>query len=172
MKKNEIAIGQTYLAKVSNRIVPVRIDEEHPRSGWNATNLKTGKIVRIKSARKLRSVASQPEDTTRELASAIKSQSDTKPISKEPKTANISQSDTNQSKRFSLLNAAAIVLEACEGPLSCKEILQQAIDAGIWQPRRGKTPANTLSAAIRREIKTKGDSSRFQLVERGKFALK
>jgi len=41
----------------------------------------------------------------------------------------------------------------------------------LWTPRDGKTPANTLYAAISREIKLKGDASRFAKAERGKFAL-
>ena len=44
--------------------------------------------------------------------------------------------------------------------------------ATLTQPlyNGGKTPANTLSAAIRREIHTKGKDTRFTLAERGKFA--
>ena len=42
----------------------------------------------------------------------------------------------------------------------------------VWAPRNGGlTPANTLSATIRREIKTKGDTSRFVMAEGGKFVL-
>jgi hypothetical protein len=56
--------------------------------------------------------------------------------------------------------------------MRCQDIVKVAIAAGLWTPGTGKTPANTLSAAIRREIKTKGaHSSRFRLVERGKFEL-
>lgn len=54
MTKNDVQIGQTYQAKVSNRIVEVRIDSEYHHGGWNATNLSTGKKVRIKTARRLR----------------------------------------------------------------------------------------------------------------------
>jgi len=34
-----------------------------------------------------------------------------------------------------------------------------------------KTPANSLHAAMQREIRTKGPASRFVKAERGKFAL-
>jgi hypothetical protein len=53
MKKAEIKIGETYLAKVTNKVVPVRIDAEHASGGWTATNLATSKTVRIKSAQRL-----------------------------------------------------------------------------------------------------------------------
>ena len=55
MKKKDIEIGGKYMAKVSNRIVPVRIDGESVFGGWNATNLVTTRPVRIKSAQRLRS---------------------------------------------------------------------------------------------------------------------
>ena len=74
-------------------------------------------------------------------------------------------------KPLSLLNAAAIVLEACDRPLCCKEIIEKAVDAGIWKPGAGKTPANTLYSSILREIAKKADTSRFVKAERGKFKL-
>ena len=76
-----------------------------------------------------------------------------------------------EGKPLSLIRAAAIVLDVCDRPLSCKEIVEKAIETGAWTPRTGKTPANTLYAAILREIKTKGGDARFVKVERGKFAL-
>src|SRR5687767_4662375 len=54
MTKEEVTIGMTYLAKVSNMVVPVRIDAEHARQGWFGTNQVTGKKVHIKSAQRLR----------------------------------------------------------------------------------------------------------------------
>ena len=74
-------------------------------------------------------------------------------------------------KPLSLLNAAVIVLEACDRPLSCKEIIEKAIDAKIWKPGTGKTPANTLYSSILREIAKKAKASRFVKAERGKFKL-
>ena len=49
MKKNEVKIGGVYTAKVTNKIVQVRIDAESRYGGWDATNLATNKKVRIKS---------------------------------------------------------------------------------------------------------------------------
>jgi hypothetical protein len=57
MKKNEVKVGGTYLAKVSDKVVSVRIDGENPHGGWDATNEATGKKVRIKSAQRLRGEA-------------------------------------------------------------------------------------------------------------------
>lgn len=57
MKKNEISIGGTYIAKVSSKLVPVRIDRESPYGGWMATNTVTGREVRIRTAARLRKEA-------------------------------------------------------------------------------------------------------------------
>jgi len=76
-------------------------------------------------------------------------------------------------KRMSLLDAAAHLLSLGAGdPMRCKDIVDLAVERGLWQRGTGKTPANTLYAAILREIKTKGDASRFVKAERGKFARK
>jgi len=63
MKKSEIKVGKHYVAKVSDQLATVRIDAENPRGGWDATNLRTGKAVRIKSAQRLRSETRAPGQT-------------------------------------------------------------------------------------------------------------
>ena len=54
MKKSEIKIRGVYVAKVSGQLVSVRIDRESHYGGWDATNLATGRAVRIRSAARLR----------------------------------------------------------------------------------------------------------------------
>lgn len=54
MKKKEIQIGHCYVAKVSSKLVKVRIDGESEYGGWNATNTVTFRPVRIKTAARLR----------------------------------------------------------------------------------------------------------------------
>jgi hypothetical protein len=61
MKKNEVEIRGVYVAKVSGQLVSVRIDRESPYGGWDATNLATGRAVRIRSAARLRGCARAPE---------------------------------------------------------------------------------------------------------------
>src|SRR5688572_26906792 len=48
MKKDEVKVGGTYLAKVGTRVVEVRIESEHPRGGWDAVSLASNKKIRIK----------------------------------------------------------------------------------------------------------------------------
>ena len=54
MKMNEVQIGGTYQANVSNKLVTGRIDSAVKHGGWLATNLETGKQVRIKTAQRFR----------------------------------------------------------------------------------------------------------------------
>ena len=70
MKKHEVKVGAKYLAKVSDKVVPVRINAENPHGGWDATNEATGKKVRVKSAQRLRGAVHK----SRPLALVIPSQ--------------------------------------------------------------------------------------------------
>lgn len=54
MKKREIQIGQTYVAKISRSITAVKILRESRYGGWDAVNLRTNRPIRIRSAAKLR----------------------------------------------------------------------------------------------------------------------
>ena len=54
MKKSEIEVGTTYIAKVSGVLAKVRITGESPYGGWRGKNLATGREVRIRSAARLR----------------------------------------------------------------------------------------------------------------------
>jgi hypothetical protein len=53
MRKSEVQIGGVYTAKVSGEIVRVRIDRESPYGGWDATNLRAKRRIRIRSAQRL-----------------------------------------------------------------------------------------------------------------------
>lgn len=54
MKKRDVMIGGIYAAKVSGRIVPVRITAESRYGGWDAINTRTNRPIRIRSAQRLR----------------------------------------------------------------------------------------------------------------------
>ena len=78
-------------------------------------------------------------------------------------------------KGLSALSSAVKILEErdpADGPLTCAEMIERMAAKGYWAPvRGGKTPVNTLYAAILREINTKGELGRFEKVERGRFTL-
>jgi len=195
MKKTDVQTGATYLVKVAGNMVPVKITREHDNGGWEGTSVKTGKTIRIKSAQRLRKrladaswSTSTPEENRRRHADhgkAVHESGDENARLAEPATKDAKvepQPDTGErgatgakreAKPMSLLDAAAHLLSLGTGdPMRCKDIVDLAVARGLWTPRDGKTPANTLYAAISREIKTKGDASRFAKAERGKFALK
>jgi hypothetical protein len=167
MKKADVHLGATYLVNVAGNLVPVKIDREHDNGGWLGASQKTGKSIRIKSAQRLR----------KRLGDVPAVPAKPKQPAKGPKTT--TDRDTGErgetggkreAKSMSLLNAAAEVL-AIGDAMRCQDIVNVAVARGLWMPGEGKTPANTLYAAILREIKTKRDDSRFVKVERGKFAL-
>ena len=73
--------------------------------------------------------------------------------------------------KLSLLKAAIAVLEENDEALNTKQMIEQAKARGLWTPGEGKTPEQTLYSAIAREIKAKGETSRFKLVTKGHFKL-
>ena len=78
-------------------------------------------------------------------------------------------------KRLGLVSAAIQILAdaGADASMNVKEMVEQVTAKGLWSPARGgKTPAASLYASIFREIKQKGEASRFIQPERGKFALK
>lgn len=70
MKKNDVELGATYAAKVSGKLARVRIERESPYGGWDATNVDTGRSVRIKSAQRLRRAIGNPRRATANSAAA------------------------------------------------------------------------------------------------------
>lgn len=72
-------------------------------------------------------------------------------------------------KKLSLINAALEVLKSDNAALNTKQMVEAAKAKGYWTPGAGKTPEQTLYSAIMREIKTKGDASRFVKDARGHF---
>jgi len=175
MKNSDVQIGATYLVKVADNLVPVKLVREHPSGGWEGTSEKTGKTIRIKSAQRLRKRLGDAAH------GAAKVEKPTKDAKAEPgrdtgergATGGQPNADAKPNKAMSLLDAAAHILSLGTGdPMRCKDIVDLVVKREIWTPGKGKTPASTLYASILRELTTKGDACRFVKTERGKFALK
>lgn len=189
MKNSDVQIGATYLVRVADNLVPVKITREHPSGGWEGTSEKTGKTIRIKSGQRLRPRKCLG-DAAHGANPGAKVEKPTKDAKAEPgrdtgeRGATGGQPDADAAttgKAMSLLDAAAHILSLGTGdPMRCKDIVDLVVKRQLWTPgpRGGKTPASTLYSAILREITTKGDSGgdsggcRFVKTERGKFALK
>lgn len=169
MKKSEIKVGGLYRAKVSDKVVTVRIDSTNTKGGWNATNTATGKRIRIKSAQRLRGAANS---TTKARANVAKATAmDGK--SAEPKPRTVTKQATSdremKPKRVSALDAAAQVLADAGKPMRAQELIAAMAGQGLWKSPAGKTPHATLYAAMLREARDKGVASRFKKVDRGQF---
>jgi hypothetical protein len=68
-----------------------------------------------------------------------------------------------------VLSAAHQVLAASAEPMNCQELIAAMAEKKLWSSPNGKTPAQTLYAAIIREIAKKGEEARFAKTERGRF---
>jgi HB1, ASXL, restriction endonuclease HTH domain len=53
--------------------------------------------------------------------------------------------------------------------MTCPELIDVMATEGLWVSHGGKTPANTLYAAICMIIKEQGKESAFSKAERGRF---
>jgi len=200
MKKNDVKLGGEYIAKVSGKLVHVRLTRENPHGGWDAVNLATKKAVRIKSAQRLRAPAGVTKAKVAvanvagsalakdKLSDGVKkdlAEIDRKLAEPDPKhDAAVKASEKGRTEkkekkaakgqpkppRASLINLAAEVLAETKTPLDCKTIVEKVLAKGTWKTS-GKTPAATLYSAIIREIGKAGDKARFRKVDRGQFEL-
>jgi len=176
MKTSDVRIGGVYYAKVTGKVVPVRIDAARTPRGWYATNLKTGKRIYIKTAQRLRGVArpedaapkKQHENATGSPTLACNAPAKTKAGKTTSTQSAATRAKQGAAKRTSGLDAAARVLTESGRPMSAKEIVETAFEKGYWHSA-GRTPHATIYAAMIREIAAKGKDSRFRKVDRGRF---
>ncbi len=157
MKLENIKIGSVYDIKVGKATSAVRITKPIATGGFEAVTLATHKTLVIKSADRIVGLHSPKADK--------QSKATTSPATDAPAP--------REGKRLSALDAAAKVLAEAKGALTCRQMIDAMVADGLWQPSQGgKTPANTLHAAIGTEIKKKGDAARFEKVGRGQFGLR
>ena len=142
MNANEITIGKKYAVKVGRNEIEVTVTEKTER-GWQVTTA-AGKTFPVNNRERFIKCLEQPEEP--------------KPQQSAPKS------------KLSMLNAAAEVLKGASYPMSAKELIAAMEEAELWKSDRGLTPANTLSAALNREI-AKKENPRFQKTGKGMFAL-
>ena len=178
MKKEQIKLGGTYLAKVTDKVVPVRLDAENAHGGWDATNLVTNKKVRIKSAQRLRGPAPERDAKQRAKAVAEAQAADAAanahavPADATPARATKAKKTAAEpkAKKVSGLDAAYEVLKARGEPMTCKAIVDEMLAKGMWKTG-GKTPSATIYSAMLREIDSKPGESRFTKSGRGLFTI-
>ena len=181
-----IKVGNCYVARLSKGEAPVRI-EEALAEGWQVRNLKTRRTTQVIKDQILRPLTdeemltlTQQEPNRRKIAVTAEAPEE---IPVEIPTEEVLETTVDSSaedddiyetlrkkprRKMTLLDAAHRVLTEYGGALTTGEIVEAALRKGYWQTE-GKTPANTLNAAIARDIKVNGETSRFQKGERGHF---
>ena len=152
----EYKAGDRALAKVGRNLVEVRVKAK-AENGWTVET-RNGKTLTVKS---LESQGGESAATAAPKAAK----------SKAAKSKAAKPAVTSTEKGLSLLNAAAAVLEQSDEPLAVRAMIEKAKESGLWTPKGGKTPEQTLYSAIIREIKDKGGASRFRKDGRGRFSF-
>ena len=97
MKKDEIKIGEVYIAKISNKLSPVRILSvgNFRTNGWNGLNLRTNAKVFIKSAAKLRYTQTQWNELQARIKATREDRARAAEIAKCPKCGAVQHPDNN-----------------------------------------------------------------------------
>ena len=106
---------------------------------------------------------------TTKVGKALAKTKAAKPLAKVTKKAKPASEKAD--KKLSQIDAAAKVLAEAKEPMNCKAMVEAMQTKGYWTSPAGKTPHQTLNAAILREIAKKGKDSRFVKADRGLFAL-
>ena len=82
MKKSEIKVGGLYLAKVAGSVTTVRVDATRG-SGYNVTNLRTGRKTTFRSAAKFRCKVNSTDAAVASLNATIQENIETSPREQE-----------------------------------------------------------------------------------------
>jgi len=181
-----IKLGQIYVIKTTNGEIPVRLECYHPNGGWTARALTHGRRLQIKTERQLLFLCT--DDEVRGIARGVMPKRRSKiqgPVYREP-MAPVAESESPRPvrkvkrpqvkrvvivTRLNLIDAAHRVLSETKKAMTVREIVAACAEKRYWSST-AKTPWQTLSGALNREIEANGTQSRFQKVERGKFAVR
>ena len=150
MNANEIKIGSKYNCKIGANEVPVTVKEETGK-GWIVESA-AGKTFPINSAERF-----------------IRCLDVSLPIPQKP-SPSLKPEASGLKPKLSMLDAAVQVLQTASQPMSSKELIAEMEEKNLWKSPSGKTPANSLSAAILRECGQK-ENPRFAKTEKGRFTL-
>ena len=148
--------GDRAVTKIGRNLVEIRVKAK-VEGGWSVTT-RSGKVLTVKTLSRSAGEAAGAE-AAKPAAPAAKPKKNSTAVKAAP------------AKGLSLLSAAAAVLERTGEAMPVGAMVKEAKDSGLWTPTGGKTPEQTLYSAIIREIKDKGEASRFRKDGRGRFAF-
>ena len=160
--------------------IPFRIESFEANGTWKARSLTHGRIVFVKSESQI--VRECKENDLVEYAKTVtpnRRSRKQKPVSNMPPIATETASVYKPKPKrpsvpefsMTMLDAAYRVLRESKKPLTCQTIVDQAFKKK-YHRSSGCTPANTINAAIIREIVRLGDKARFVKVGRGLFTAR
>ena len=172
-----IKISGCYIARFTKVEMPVRIESLETNGTWKARSLTHGRIVFVKSESQILQECSESDLV--EYAKTVmpnRRSKKQKPITNMPPIATETASVRKPKPKrpsvpefsMTMLDAAYRVLRESQKPLTCQEIIDLVFKKK-YARSNGATPANTINAAIIREIGRLGDQARFVKVGRGLF---
>lgn len=176
MTNDDIRPGQCWMARLTKSDLCVRLESRTPNGGWIARTMLHGRKIKIENEIALLRRC----DTVKNYAAADATKryrrvpppvepTPGKSVTKREKT--VAETIQEPLVLLPLLEAAAVVLQESTTALTTREIIALVIEKKLWQPS-GKTPWATLSAALNRDMQSKGTQSRFKKRERGRYALR
>lgn len=155
---SEFFTGEIANAKVGRNLVEVEILEcgegfFRVKSVSSGREFNTSRLEKINNNQE---EAIMPEDNIPTNAEAgVNTEAEVETSNPAPECAT-----AKKEKKVSLLDLAAKILADTGEALNCKELVAKAKETG-WVST-GKTPEQTLYSGIFREIKEKGEASRFK----------
>lgn len=155
---SEFFIGEIANAKVGRNLVEVEILEcgegfFRVKSVSSGREFNTSRLEKINNNQQMEEAIMPEDNITTNAEAETNAEVDTPNPAPECATA-------KKEKKVSLLDLAAKILADTGEALNCKELVTKAKETG-WVST-GKTPEQTLYSGIFREIKEKGEASRFK----------
>ena len=155
---SEFRIGEIANAKVGRNLVEVEILEcgegnYKVKSISSGREFNTSRLEKINNNHQMEEAIMPEDNITTNAEAETNAEVDTPNPAPECATA-------KKEKKVSLLDLAAKILADTGEALNCKELVTKAKETG-WVST-GKTPEQTLYSGIFREIKEKGEASRFK----------
>ena len=153
---SEFFIGEIANAKVGRNLVEVEILEDCGNGNYKVKSISSGREFNTSRLEKINNNQEEtimPEDNN--TIAEVETNAEVETPNPAPECAT-----AKKEKKVSLLDLAARILADTGEALNCKELVAKAKETG-WVST-GKTPEQTLYSGIFREMKDKGEASRFK----------
>ena len=153
---SEFFTGEIANSKVGRNLVEVEILEDCGNGNYRVKSVSSGRefnTSRLEKINNNQEEAIMPEDNN--TIAEVETNAEVETPNPAPECAT-----AKKEKKVSLLDLAAKILADTGEALNCKELVAKAKETG-WVST-GKTPEQTLYSGIFREIKEKGEASRFK----------